>query len=158
MPAKPSQSKRKLLGLTGIAALTLPAIWIRRVQADHNHLAAINQPSVSSDLAFIERAFEMRQKAIELGDQGYGAVVVRDSEIVGQAASHVVVNHDPTAHAELEAIRDAANRLGRRDLAGCTLYSSSPPCPMCEAAAYWANIERMVSGKRATDSGRPSLC
>ena len=158
MQGDPSQSKRRLLGLTGILALVLPAIWSRRGLADQIQLPSIDQPPVSSDQSFIERAFEMRQKAIELGDQGYGAVVVRESIIVGQAASHVIVNRDPTAHAEMEAIRDAANRLGSRNLEGCTLYSSSPPCPMCEAAAYWANIERMVSGKHATDTGRPSLC
>ena len=100
----------------------------------------------------------MRTQAIKIGDQAYGAIVVRDGIIVGQAASHVVVNQDPTAHAEMEAIRDAANRLGSRDLSSCTLYSSSPACPMCEAAAYWADIDRMVSGESANDGGHPSLC
>jgi tRNA(Arg) A34 adenosine deaminase TadA len=100
----------------------------------------------------------MRRKATEIGDQGYGAVVVRDGIIVGQSPSHVVVHRDPTAHAEMEAIRDAARRLGNRDLTGCTLYSSSSACPMCEAAAYWANIDRMVFGSAVTEGGRPRLC
>lgn len=100
----------------------------------------------------------MKVEAIRIGDQAYGAVVARDGLIVGQSASHVVVHQDPTAHAEIEAIRDAARRLGNRNLHGCTLYSSSHPCPMCEAAAYWAGIERMVHGSTARDAGAPKLC
>jgi guanine deaminase len=84
-------------------------------------------------------------------------VIVKDSQIVGQAPSRVVVNQDPTAHAEMEAIRDAARRLGTRDLSDCTLYSSSRPCPMCEAAAYWANIQNLVYGSGPTDAGPPRL-
>jgi tRNA(Arg) A34 adenosine deaminase TadA len=70
----------------------------------------------------------------------------------------VLLLNDPTAHAEMEAIRDASRRLGSRMLRGCTLYSSSPACPMCEAAAYWAGIERQVSGAQVYDGGRPELC
>ena len=106
----------------------------------------------------MSRAFEMRQQAEQSGDQGYGAVVVRDGKIVGQSPSHVVVHRDPTAHAEMEAIRDAASRLNSRDLSNCRLYSSSPACPMCEAAAYWAGIERMVYGRSMHDGGKPQLC
>jgi len=153
-----SSSKRSMLGLAGVITLVFPALWPRHGNAGSIDLAAIDQPDTSTDRSFVERAFEMRTQAIEIGDQAYGAIVVRDGIIVGQAASHVVVNQDPTAHAEMEAIRDAAHRLGSRDLSSCTLYSSSPACPMCEAAAYWADIERMVSGKSISDNGRPSLC
>jgi len=118
----------------------------------------IEQSEADNDASFIARAFSMQQQALESGDQGYGAVVVRAGKIVGQSPSHVVVNRDPTAHAEMEAIRDAAHRLNSRDLSRCTLYSSSPACPMCEAAAYWAGIERMVYGSGATEGGRPRLC
>lgn len=101
----------------------------------------------------------MRRLAIDSGDQGYGSVVVRDGFIVGQSPSHVIVHHDPTAHAEMEAIRNAAARLGSRNLSGCTLYSSPPACPMCEAAALLGeNIDRMVYGAAMNDGGRPSLC
>ncbi len=100
----------------------------------------------------------MRDRAITLGDQGYGAIIVKDLNIVGQSPSHVILKGDPTAHAEMEAIRDAASRLGSRDLSGCTLYSSSRACPMCEAAAYWAGIDRMVYGEAISDGGRPELC
>ena len=156
-------TRRALLGLAGIVALVFPVFGSR--QADAANSSSINtgtdsidQPLNRNDQSFIERAFEMRRRAIDSGDQGYGAVVVRDGVIVGQSPSHVIVHHDPTAHAEMEAIRDAAARLGSRNLDGCTLYSSSPACPMCEAAAYWGNIDRMVFGDAISDGGRPSLC
>lgn len=107
--------------------------------------------------AFIDRAFRMRDLALSRGDEGYGAVVVKDRRVVGQAPSRVVSTGDPTAHAEMEAIRDATRQLGTRDLSGCTMYSTSPPCPMCEAAAYWANVDRLVFGRAATDRGPPRL-
>ena len=152
---KPDQKRRSLaLALTAIgSALALPGGVAGSGQDE-----TILQPASGDDASFIARAFAMQARAIDSGDQGYGAVVVRDGFIVGQAPSHVVVNRDPTAHAEMEAIRDAARRLESRDLSDCVLYSSSPACPMCEAAAYWAGIERMVSGKGAREGGRPQLC
>ncbi len=151
-------TRRALLSLAGVVALVIPVIRSRRGYAASTRSDNIDQPSGRSDRSFIERAFEMRRQAIDIGDQGYGAVVVRDGVIVGQSPSHVIVHHDPTAHAEMEATRDAATRLGNRDLSGCTLYSSSSACPMCEAAAYWGNIDRMVYGEAISDGGRPSLC
>jgi len=151
-------SRRKILRLTGCSVLVMPAITYHSEHAGANTLAEIAQPSVRDDAAFVNRAFEMQRMATKTGDQPYGAVVVKDLTIVGQSPSHVVVNNDPTAHAEMEAIRDAANRLGSRNLAGCTLFSSSKACPMCEAAAYWAGISRMVYGESGSDGGHPGLC
>ncbi|HJQ58858.1 MAG TPA: nucleoside deaminase [Vineibacter sp.] len=105
----------------------------------------------------MDRAFEMRRRAEAQGDQGFGAVVVHDGKIVGQAPSAVMTRGDPTAHAEIEAIRDAARRRGQRNLSGCTLYSSFRPCAMCEAAAYWAGIDRMIHGTGLSDAGAPRL-
>jgi tRNA(Arg) A34 adenosine deaminase TadA len=99
----------------------------------------------------------MRDLALETGDQGYGAVIVRRGRIVGQAPSRVVVNRDPTAHAEMEAIRDAARNLATHDLGDCVLYSTSRACPMCEAAAYWANLKGMRFGSSISDAGEPRL-
>jgi tRNA(Arg) A34 adenosine deaminase TadA len=82
-------------------------------------------------------------------------VVLRGEQIVGAAPSRVVTAADPTAHAEMEAIRDAARRLQTRDLSGCVLVSTSRPCRMCEAAAGWAGIARMVHGEALTDAGSP---
>lgn len=119
---------------------------------------AIIQPAMPDTTAFIERAFEMRRLAVENGDQAYGAVIVRDNVIVGQSWSRVVLDQDPTGHAEISAIRDAARRLKSRSLRGAILYSSSRACPMCEAAAYWADIDGMVYGRNAGYAGAPRLC
>lgn len=151
-------SRRQYLNATGIAVLTAAGLASGSTQANTQNRAVIAQPDDKTDASFIHRAFEMRDQAIANGDQGYGAVVVRDGKIVGQSPSNVIDHSDPTAHAEMEAIRDAARRLGSRNLSGCTLYSSSRACPMCEAAAYWAGVERMVFGAGATDAGRPALC
>ena len=102
------------------------------------------------------RARHWRDHAIRTGDHGYGAVVLRGDQLVGEAASRVVVNNDPTAHAEMEAIRDATRRLESRDLSGCILVSTSRPCRMCEAAAGWARIGRMIHGDTLIDAGAPS--
>ena len=119
----------------------------------------IRQPENPGPETFIRRAFEMRDRATTNGDQGYGALIVNGSgEIIGQAPSRVVTGTDPTAHAEMEAIRDAARRLGSRDLTGHTMYSSSRPCPMCEAGAYWAGISKMIYGRSGQDGGSPNLC
>lgn len=107
--------------------------------------------------SFMERAFEMRRMAIERGDEPYGAVVVKDGRIVGEGVSSVVTSIDPTAHAEIQAIRDAARRLRTRDLAGCELYGTSRACTMCEAGAFWARISRMFYGAAITDAGEPTL-
>ncbi len=112
----------------------------------------------TADPAQIARAFAMRDKAVADGDQPYGAVIVRGSAIIAEMPSRVIVNGDPTAHAEMEAIRAAAKVLGSRDLSGCVLVSSSRPCPMCEAAAHWAGISRMYHGQVGVDAGAPGLC
>ncbi len=101
------------------------------------------------------RAQEMRELAVRSGDQGFGAVVVKGGRIVGQAPSRVITGNDPTAHAETEAIRDAARRLGTNDLAGAELYATSRPCPMCETAAYWARIARIYVGAEIAEAGPP---
>ena len=105
----------------------------------------------------MERAFEMRRRAIERGDQPYGAVVVKEGRIVGEGVSAVVTDNDPTAHAEMQAIRDAARRLRTSDLTGCEMYGTSRACSMCEAGAYWARIARMYYGASLADAGAPRL-
>jgi tRNA(Arg) A34 adenosine deaminase TadA len=103
----------------------------------------------------MRRADALRNEALQAGDQPFGAVVLRGDLIVGAAPSRVVTAADPTAHAEMEAIRDAARRLQTRNLSGCVLVSTSRPCRMCEAAAGWAGITRMVYGEALTDAGPP---
>lgn len=137
----------------GILALFVPRI---RVAAATSKIV---QPQNSGPDAFIQRAFEMRDLAKDTGDQPYGAIIVNpDGVIVGQAPSRVIVNHDPTAHAEMEAIRDAAGRLGTKNLSAHVMYSSSRPCPMCEGGAYWAGLEDMIFGELGERAGPPHLC
>ena len=93
------------------------------------------------------RAREMRALAERAGDQPYGAVVMQGERIVGEAPSRVVTARNPDAHAEREALRDAAQRLGRQDLGGLVLVSTSRPCRLCEDAAATAGITRMVFGE-----------
>ncbi len=104
---------------------------------------------------FADRAAARRDRAIASGDQAYGAVVVKDGRIVGLGPSRVVINMDPTGHAEMEALRDAARTLGTHDLSGCEMFTTSIPCRMCETASYWANIHRIYSGAEASDRGPP---
>jgi tRNA(Arg) A34 adenosine deaminase TadA len=148
-------ARRGLLlgGLAMVGAST--ALATGRPLAAARDAGDIEQPAVADLAHFMARAQAMKRLAIETGDQAYGAVVVREGRIVGQAPSRVVVNHDPTAHAETEAIRDAARRLGTADLSGCSLYSTSRACQMCETAAYWAQIDTMVHGAALESAGRP---
>ncbi len=120
--------------------------------------APIVQPAKPGPAAFAARAADMRRLAVQRGDQAYGAVVVMNGRIVGEGVSAVITDRDPTAHAEMQAIRDAARRLGTNDLSGCDLYGTSRACPMCAAAAYWARIGRLYHGDGPTNDGPPRLC
>lgn len=73
----------------------------------------------------------------------FGAVVIKDNKIVGKGVNKVIAKHDPTAHAEVEAIRDACINLQTHDLTGCELYATGFPCPMCMSAIIWANIKKV---------------
>jgi guanine deaminase len=106
-----------------------------------------------SDLAFMRRAIELSRHGMRHGDGGpFGAVVVRGGEIVGEGWNSVLATNDPTAHAEILAIRDACRRLGTFVLAGCDLYTSSEPCPMCLSAVYWARLSRVFYANTVTDA------
>jgi guanine deaminase len=94
---------------------------------------------------------------VKEGDQAYGAVVVREGAIVGEGRNYVVLQSDPTAHAELLAVRDAARRLNRRDLSDCDVYSTATPCPMCQGALYWARIRRYHNEATPEDGIAPRL-
>ena len=84
----------------------------------------------------------------------FGAVVVKGEEIVGVGINRVTANNDPTAHAEVMAIRDAAARLERFDLSDCVIYTSCEPCPMCLGAIYWARIKKVYYGNTKQDAAR----
>jgi len=111
--------------------------------------------SANPDPRWYEAAVSMRQQAESWGDQPYGAVLVLAGTLVGEGPSRVVKSRDIDAHAEREAIRDAQRRLGRRELPGAVLYSTSRPCRLCEAAAAEAKVSRMYFGPTLIDAGAP---
>ena len=104
-------------------------------------------PSASNtlDTEYLHHAVELSRRAISIGTGGpFGAVVVRAGEIIGRGRNRVTHANDPTAHAEVEAIRDACQAISTFELSGCTIYSSCEPCPMCLGAIYWARLDRLV--------------
>lgn len=110
----------------------------------------------SNDRRFLELAIQTARENMDDGGGPFGAVVVRDGRIIARAGNRVVPGHDPTAHAEVMAIRMAAEHLGTHDLGGCTIYASCEPCPMCLGAVYWAGIRRIVYASdryRAAEAG-----
>ncbi len=111
------------------------------------------------DDQFLARAVELAAKAGSSGQGGpFGAVIVRDGAIVAEGWNRVVAMNDPTAHAEIGAIRTACSLLASFHLDGCTLYASSEPCPMCLSAAYWARIERIVFANRRAEAAAIGFC
>jgi tRNA(Arg) A34 adenosine deaminase TadA len=104
---------------------------------------------------FMERAIELVQLNMRQGKGGpFGAVVVKNSQIIGEGWNKVTSNNDPTAHAEVEAIRNAAAKLNNFQLTGCEIYTSCEPCPMCLAAIYWARIDKIYYGNTKTDAAQ----
>ncbi len=104
---------------------------------------------------FLRRAIALATENVVSGKGGpFAALIVRDGKIVGEGVNTVTASHDPTAHGEVNAIRAAAKALGTFTLAGCDLYTSCQPCPMCLAAAYWARIEAIYYGASAADAAR----
>lgn len=105
-----------------------------------------------SDIEFMRKAIEISQISIEEGGGPFGAVIVQDGIIVSTGNNRVTKNNDPTAHAEIEAIRDACKKLGKFKLSNCTIYTSCEPCPMCLGAIYWAGIKRVFYGNNREDA------
>jgi guanine deaminase len=104
---------------------------------------------------FLRRAIELATQNVASGAGGpFAAVIVRGGKIVGEGANSVTATNDPTAHGEVVAIRAAARALGTFTLAGCALYTSCEPCPMCLAAAYWARLDAIYYGACAADAAR----
>lgn len=104
---------------------------------------------------FMARAIELSIENVRTGRGGpFGAVVVKDGKIVAESANNVTGTNDPTAHAEVLAIREACKALGAFELTGCEIYTSCEPCPMCLGAIYWARPDRVFYGNTAADAGK----
>jgi tRNA(Arg) A34 adenosine deaminase TadA len=105
---------------------------------------------------FMQRAIQLSIENIEKGGGPFGAIIVRDGEIIAESANSVTNDNDPTAHAEVNAIREACKKLSTYDLSGCQIFSSCEPCPMCLGAIYWARLDKLhfaASKNDAADSG-----
>jgi len=104
---------------------------------------------------FLRRAIALATENVASGRGGpFAAVIARDGQIVGEGANSVTATFDPTAHGEINAIRAACKALGTYTLAGCQLYTSCEPCPMCLAASYWARLSAVYYGCSAADAAR----
>ncbi len=105
--------------------------------------------------SFIERAIDLALENVRQGRGGpFGAVIVRQGKIIAEGVNQVVALNDPTAHAEIMAIREACRRLGRFHLTGCDLFTSCEPCPMCLGAVYWARLRRVYYAASRQDAER----
>ncbi len=102
---------------------------------------------------FMREAIRLSLETVRNGNGGpFGAVVVRNGQVIARGFNRVLETNDPTAHAEVVAIREAANVLGTFDLSGCELYTSCEPCPMCLGAVYWSRISRMYYANTKEDA------
>jgi Cytosine/adenosine deaminases len=101
---------------------------------------------------FMKKAITLAKQSIAKGGGPFGAVIVKDNEVVAQGNNCVTLNNDPTAHAEVSAIRKACKKLNTFDLSGCEIYTSCEPCPMCLSAIYWSHIDKIYYGCTKTDA------
>ena len=106
----------------------------------------------TEDAKFMQMAIDLSIENIDTGGGPFGAVIVRNGEVIATGANRVVPNADPTAHAEVMAIRNACTKLGTFQLNDCTIYSSCEPCPMCLSALYWAGVKRICYGNTKDDA------
>ena len=101
---------------------------------------------------YLKLAINISRKNIDIGGGPFGAVIVKNGEIIAQSANSVTLDNDPTAHAEVNAIRKAAKKLGTFNLSECEIYSSCEPCPMCLGAIYWAKIPKLFFAGTQADA------
>ena len=109
---------------------------------------------MESNEKFMRLAVEKSLESVKNGGGPFGAVVVKDGEVVAVASNSVTLDNDPTAHAEVNAIRMACKKLGTFDLSGCEIYASCEPCPMCLASIYWARIGKLYYANTKADADK----
>jgi guanine deaminase len=102
----------------------------------------------------LRRALELAEKSIKEGGGPVGALITKDGKIISEGSNRVVLSHDPTAHAEIIAIRRASATIRSHDLSGCVIYTSCEPCPMCLGAIYWSGIQKVVYASDRKDASR----
>ena len=100
----------------------------------------------------MQRAIELSINSVRNGGGPFGAVIAREGEIIAEGSNGVTIYNDPTAHAEVTAIRKACEKLGTFDLTGCEIYTSCEPCPMCLGAIYWAHLDKIYYANDRKDA------
>lgn len=110
---------------------------------------------MSSETEFMKKAIELSKNNVTQAKGGpFGAVVVLNGQIIGEGTNKVTTNNDPTAHAEVEAIRAACKKMNNFDLSGAVIYTSCEPCPMCLSAIYWARIDKIYFANTRSDAAQ----
>ena len=109
------------------------------------------------DKEFMRQAIRLANESVERGGGPFGAVIVKDGEIVAGSSNSVTIDNDPTAHAEVNAIRKACALTRNFKLDGCVIYCSCEPCPMCLAALYWAGVSRIYYAITSADADKVNL-
>ena len=110
--------------------------------------------TAKDDERYMQRALDLANHSARKGTGPFGCVIVKDGKIVGEGSNRVTKKHDPTAHAEIVAIRAAAKKLRSFDLSECVVYTSTYPCPMCLGALYWARPAAMFYSNTAKEAAR----
>ena len=100
------------------------------------------------------RACQLAEESVRQGGGPFGAVIARNGEIIAEGSNCVTIHHDPTAHAEVAAIRKATKALATHNLSGCEIYTSCEPCPMCLGAIYWAHLDKIYYGNNREDAAK----
>jgi guanine deaminase len=107
---------------------------------------------MEQDKDFMRQAVQLSLDSVKNGGGPFGAVIVKNNEVIATGSNCVTLHNDPTAHAEVSAIRLAANKLDTFDLRGCSIYTSCEPCPMCLGAIYWARLDKIYYANTKTDA------
>lgn len=102
----------------------------------------------------MKRACQLAEESVKRGGGPFGAVIARNGEIISEGSNNVTIHNDPTAHAEVTAIRNATAKIGTYDLSGCEIFTSCEPCPMCLGAIYWAHIDKIYYGNDRKDAAQ----
>ena len=104
------------------------------------------------DQKYLSQALALARQSVQQGGGPFAAIIVKDDRIIGQGSNRVTLSNDPTAHAEVSAIREACRHIENFDLGGSVIYASCEPCPMCYAAIHWSRIERIVYAASTQDA------
>ena len=107
-----------------------------------------------NNINFMKRAIELSIQNIKNNGGPFGCVIVKENKIIAEGVNRVTHNNDPTAHAEIIAIRNACEKLNTFNLEGCELYTSCEPCPMCLSAIYWSHIDKIYYGNSRLDASK----